>query len=77
VKKRLAMAILVAISVGLACSAATKTFTNTTGQAATQIVVTFSEEVRVTSYDKSTFPTQSGIASSNSATSIGSILWRL
>jgi hypothetical protein len=54
VKKRLAVAILVAISFGLECSAATKTFTNTTGQAATRIVVTFSEEVRVTSYDKST-----------------------
>ena len=70
VKKRLAVAILVPISVGLACPAATKSFTNTTGQTATEIVVTFSEPVRVTSCDKSAFPTQSGIASSGSATSI-------
>jgi hypothetical protein len=77
VRKRLAVAILVAIRAGLACSAATKTFTNTTGQTATGIVVALSEAVRITSYDKSTFPTQSGIASSGSATSIGSILWRL
>jgi hypothetical protein len=59
VKKRLVVATLVVVCVGLACSAATKTFTNTTGQAATQIVVTFSEEVRVTSYTSDVFPTQS------------------
>jgi len=59
VKKRSVVAILVAISVGLACSAATKTFTNTTAQTAPGIVVTFSQEVRVTSYASDVFPTQS------------------
>jgi hypothetical protein len=59
VKKRSVVAILVVVCFGFACSAATKTFTNTTGQTATEIVVTFSEAVRVASYASDVFPSQS------------------
>jgi ABC-type cobalt transport system substrate-binding protein len=45
--------------VALVALAATNTFRNQTGATASGIVIQFSEEVRITSYDKSVFPTQS------------------
>ncbi|MCX6094983.1 MAG: hypothetical protein NTY63_09225, partial [Candidatus Bipolaricaulota bacterium] len=46
-------------AVALVGLAATTTLKNETGTTATGVVITFSEAVQITSYDKSVFPTQS------------------
>ena len=58
--KRLAPASLLAVlGVVLLCFGASQKVTNQTGSPASGVTLTFSEAVRITSYDESVFPTQS------------------
>jgi hypothetical protein len=58
--KRLAVVLLVVVlGVALLCLGASEKLTNRSGATASGVVIQFSEEVRITSCDKSTFPTQS------------------
>lgn len=57
--KRLVVIFLVGVlAVAVLCLGATETLVNRSGKTATGIVVTFSEAVRINSYDKAVFPSQ-------------------
>jgi uncharacterized protein YcfJ len=51
--------------------AASESLTNRTGRTATAVTVTFSEEVRITSYDESVFPTKDPSSRSDTFTFSG------
>lgn len=58
--KRLVVVLLIAVlGVALLCLGASQKLVNQTGAAASGVTLTFSDAVRITSYDKSVFPTQS------------------
>jgi hypothetical protein len=58
--KRLAVVLLaVVLGIALLCLGATQKLVNQTGAPASGVTLTFSEAVRITSYDKSIFPNQS------------------
>ena len=58
-KRVIACALVGALAVALLCLGASETLTNRTGKTASGVVITFSESVRISSYDESTFPDQS------------------
>jgi hypothetical protein len=58
--KRFAVVLLMAmLGVALLCLGAPQKLVNQTGAAASGVTLTFSDAVRITSYDKSVFPNQS------------------
>jgi hypothetical protein len=59
-KRRLVVFVLLGtVVVALLCLGASETLTNRTGKTASGVVITFSESVRISSYDESIFPDQS------------------
>ncbi len=58
-KRVVAFTLLVVLAVGLLCLGASETLTNRTGKTASGVVITFSESVRISSYNESIFPNQS------------------
>lgn len=58
-KRLVVFTLLGVLAVALLCLGAFETLTNRTGKTATGVVITFSEAVRISSYDESTFPDQS------------------
>jgi hypothetical protein len=58
-RRTIAFFLLGALLLPLLCLAASKTLTNLTGETVSGVVLTFSESVRILSYDKAAFPDQS------------------
>jgi hypothetical protein len=69
--KKLCTVLLVLVLSSAVCLGATETLRNASGKTATGVTVTFSEEVRITSYDTAVFPNQDPTGRSDSFTFSG------
>ena len=73
--KRLVVVLLVvALAVAVLCLGATESLINRSGKTASGVVVTFSEPVRITSYDQAVFPSQEPTGRAKMLTFSGGVL---